>query len=85
MHLAPIPPGHDAILGLASYPNGFATGWRRFVGSLRQTKYAGHVIMGVHPDIPPEEWDYPDAPSPSSMGYRMPGGRTPSASNARRH
>jgi hypothetical protein len=60
MHLAPIPPGHDAILGLASYPNGFATGWRRLVGSLRQTGYAGHVIMGVHPDIPPEERDYLD-------------------------
>jgi hypothetical protein len=65
--LGKIPLGHDAILGLASYPNSFATGWRRFVGSLRQTKYAGHVIMGVHPDIPPEERDYPFAGTPTIL------------------
>ncbi len=58
VHAAPAPPGADAILGLAAYPNGFATGWRRLVGSLRRAGYDGHVIMGVHPDAPPAERDY---------------------------
>ena len=60
MHLSPVPPGSGAVLGLASYPGGFAAGWRRLVGSLRRSGYDGHVIMGVHPDIPPEERDYLD-------------------------
>ena len=51
------PPGHDAILGLAAYPKNMGT-WRRLVGSLRNTGYDGHIIFGVHSEIPPEEEVY---------------------------
>ncbi|KAL3817115.1 hypothetical protein ACHAXA_009946 [Cyclostephanos tholiformis] len=59
MHVSPIPPGRNAILGLASYPT-FAIGWRRLLGSLRNAGYDGHVIMGVNPNLPDEERDYLD-------------------------
>ncbi len=59
LHRSPIPPGNDAILGLASYPK-FETGWRRLVGSLRNAGYDGHVILGVNPNIPRVEREYLD-------------------------
>ena len=51
------PPGHDAILGLAAYPKNMGT-WKRLVGSLRNTGYDGHIIFGVHSNIPQEEEVY---------------------------
>ena len=51
------PPGRDAILGLAAYPKNMGT-FTRLVGSLRNTGYDGHIIFGVHIDIPQEEEDY---------------------------
>mmetsp|Transcript_20348 Transcript_20348/g.43599 ORF Transcript_20348/g.43599 Transcript_20348/m.43599 type:complete len:492 (+) Transcript_20348:63-1538(+) len=59
LHLAPTPPGSNAILGLASYPE-FMDGWRKLVGSLRMNGYDGHVIVGVNPAIPRDERDYLD-------------------------
>ena len=54
-----ITPGHNAIVGLASYPT-FMNGWRKLVGSLRVNGYNGHIILGVNPDIPQEERTYLD-------------------------
>jgi len=51
------PPGHDAILGLAAYPRNMGT-WKRLVGSLRNTGYDGHIIFGVHSEIPQAEEVY---------------------------
>uniref|UniRef100_A0A7S3L505 UDP-galactopyranose mutase C-terminal domain-containing protein n=1 Tax=Amphora coffeiformis TaxID=265554 RepID=A0A7S3L505_9STRA len=51
------PPGHNAIMGLAAYPRNMAT-FRLLVGSLRQNGYDGHIILGVHKDIPPAEEEY---------------------------
>lgn len=59
LHMAPTPPSGNAILGLASYPT-FKDGWLKMVGSLRTNGYDGHIIVGVHPDIPQEERDYLD-------------------------
>ncbi|KAL7546713.1 hypothetical protein ACHAWF_010040 [Thalassiosira exigua] len=59
LHEAPAPPGPNAILGLASYPE-FMDGWRKLVGSLRINGYDGHIIMGVNPAIPTDERDYLD-------------------------
>ena len=57
VHQAPIPPSPNAIVGLASYPQ-FMEGWRKLVGSLRFNGYHGHIIVGVHPNIPEEEREY---------------------------
>lgn len=57
LHRAPAPPGNNAIVGLASYAT-FMTGFRRLVGSLRVGGYDGHIILGVHPDIPQKEESY---------------------------
>jgi UDP-galactopyranose mutase len=51
------PPGPDAVMGLAAYPKNMGT-FPLMVGSLRQTGYDGHIILGVHKDIPPEEEEY---------------------------
>jgi len=51
------PPGHDAVMGLAAYPRNMAT-FRRLVGSLRATGYDGHIILGVHSQIPASEEEY---------------------------
>ena len=59
LHQAPLPPSNNAILGLASYPR-FQEGWVRLVGSLRRNGYEGHIILGVHPEIPGVERDYLD-------------------------
>ena len=59
MHEASTPTSNNAILGLASYPR-FMTGWRKLVGSLRLNGYDGQIIVGVNPEIPPEEQAYLD-------------------------
>jgi hypothetical protein len=59
LHKAPTPPSSNAILGLASYPT-FKDGWLKLVGSLRTNGYEGHIIVGVHPEIPQDERDYLD-------------------------
>jgi len=59
LHEAPTPPGANAIVGLASYPQ-FMDGWRKLVGSLRTNGYDGHIIVGVNPAIPEEERHYLD-------------------------
>ena len=59
LHKAPTPPSGNVILGLASYPT-FKDGWLKLVGSLRTNGYEGHVIVGVHPEIPQDERDYLD-------------------------
>ena len=60
LHVAsPTPPGNNVVLGLASYPT-FMVGWTRLVGSLRNSGYDGHIILGVNPDIPQLERDYLD-------------------------
>jgi len=59
LHKAPTPPSGNAILGLASYPK-FKDGWMKLVGSLRTNGYEGHIIVGVHPEIPQDERDYLD-------------------------
>jgi hypothetical protein len=59
LHKAPTPPSGNAILGLASYPT-FRAGWLMLVGSLRTNGYEGHIIVGVHPEIPQDERDYLD-------------------------
>ena len=51
------PPGSNAIVGLAAYPNNMRT-WVRLIGGLRQTGYDGHIIFGVHKDIPDTEQEY---------------------------
>ena len=59
LHKAPTPPKGHAILGLASYPT-FKNGWLKMVGSLRTNGYEGHIIVGVHRDIPRDEREYLD-------------------------
>lgn len=59
LHLAPNPPGTNAIVGLASYPK-FMDGWRKLVGSLRMNGYDGHIIVGVNKNIPDDERKYLD-------------------------
>lgn len=59
LHKAPTPPSGNAILGLASYPS-FKNGWFKLVGSLRTNGYEGHIIVGVHPEIPQDEREYLD-------------------------
>jgi hypothetical protein len=51
------PPGNDAIMGLAAYPENMKA-WKTIVGSLRAKGYDGHFMFGVHQDIPREEEDY---------------------------
>jgi UDP-galactopyranose mutase len=51
------PPGHNAIMGLAAYPRNMDT-FRLLVGSLRHNGYDGHIILGVHKDIPLNEEEY---------------------------
>ena len=51
------PPGSNAIAGLAAYPENMKT-WVRVVGGLRQAGYEGHIIFGVHKDIPDAEQEY---------------------------
>jgi len=50
-------PGHDVVMGLASYPQAMST-FRVLVGSLRKTGFDGHIILGVHPQIPQDEQEY---------------------------
>jgi hypothetical protein len=45
------------VIGLANYKT-FARGFARLVGSLRRTGYNGHIILGVHPQIPTNEFNY---------------------------
>lgn len=61
LHKPPTPSGSkiNAIIGLASYPT-FMPGWRKLVGSLRNSGYDGHIIVGVNPAIPMEERNYLD-------------------------
>ena len=59
LHKAPTPPSNNVIMGLASYPQ-FMSGWQHLVGSLRTNGYEGHIILGVHPQIPNNERDYLD-------------------------
>ena len=59
LHKAPTPPSGNVILGLASYPT-FKNGWFKLVGSLRTNGYDGHIIVGVHPEMPQDEREYLD-------------------------
>jgi hypothetical protein len=52
------PSGNDVIMGLAAYPNNSLGIFRKLVGSLRNTGYDGHIILGVHKDISQQEQDY---------------------------
>jgi hypothetical protein len=51
------PPGHNVVMGLASYPNAMGI-FERMVGSLRTTGYDGHIILGVHSNITVNEQEY---------------------------
>ena len=51
------PPGHDVVMGLAAYPSAMRV-FRTVVGSLRHTGYDGHIILGVHSEIPTDEQEY---------------------------
>ncbi|GAX20258.1 hypothetical protein FisN_6Hh209 [Fistulifera solaris] len=48
-HSSPCSSAHAAVMGLAAGYD--LTVLRRFVGSLRQTGYCGHIILGVAPDV----------------------------------
>eukprot|EP00550_Attheya_septentrionalis_P008913 CAMPEP_0198288646 /NCGR_PEP_ID=MMETSP1449-20131203/7081_1 /TAXON_ID=420275 /ORGANISM="Attheya septentrionalis, Strain CCMP2084" /LENGTH=477 /DNA_ID=CAMNT_0043986827 /DNA_START=31 /DNA_END=1461 /DNA_ORIENTATION=+ len=58
MHLAN-PPGNDVVMGLAAYPTAMGI-LKKLVGSLRSASggYDGHIILGVHSQIPLEEQEY---------------------------
>lgn len=45
------PPGHDAVMGLATYPEDDVEVFRKLVGSLRTAGFDGHIILGVTPSI----------------------------------
>jgi hypothetical protein len=45
-------------MGLAAYPRNSMGIFVRLVGSLRNTGYDGHIILGVHKDISQGEQDY---------------------------
>ena len=49
--------GQDVIMGLAAYKS-FPRGFARLVGSLRRNGYDGHIILGVHPNLPENEYNY---------------------------
>lgn len=49
--------GRDVIIGLASYKS-FPRGFARLVGSLRRNGYDGHIILGIHPYLPVNEYNY---------------------------
>ena len=51
------PPGHDVVMGLASFDPALQI-FRILVGSLRQSGYDGHIILGVRPEIPKDEQEY---------------------------
>jgi len=51
------PPGSNVVMGLAAYPKNMGC-WKRLVGSLRNSGYDGHIIFGVHKEIPQDEQDY---------------------------
>lgn len=51
------PPGRNAVMGLAAYPSAMDT-FVNMVGSLRNTGYDGHIILGVHSKIPADEQEY---------------------------
>lgn len=51
------PPGNNVVMGLAAYPKNMGC-WKRLVGSLRNSGYDGHIIFGVHKEIPQDEQDY---------------------------
>lgn len=52
-----IPPGRDAVMGLASYKGGGDI-FRTLVGSLRTSGFDGHIILGVHPSISDDDQAY---------------------------
>lgn len=45
------PPGHDAVMGLATYHEDDVEVFRKLVGSLRTAGFDGHIILGVTPSI----------------------------------
>ncbi len=45
------PPGHDAVMGLATYHEDDVEVFRKLVGSLRTAGFNGHIILGVIPSI----------------------------------
>lgn len=45
------PPGRDAVMGLATYPEDDVEVFRKLVGSLRTAGFDGHIILGVTPSI----------------------------------
>jgi len=45
------PPGHDAVMGLATYHQDDVEVFRLLVGSLRTAGFDGHIILGVTPFI----------------------------------
>jgi hypothetical protein len=53
------PPGNDVVMGLAAYPTAMPL-FKHLVGSLRSASagYDGHIILGVHSQIPLEEQEY---------------------------
>lgn len=52
------PPGHDVVMGLASWPSSAMNVFTTLVGSLRYSGFDGHIILGVHPNISQDEQSY---------------------------
>lgn len=50
--------GENTVLGLASYPKNSLKLFKRLIGSLRNSNFQGHVILGVHPTISELEVEY---------------------------
>jgi len=46
-----MPPGKDAVMGLATYGDDDVEVFRKLVGSLRTSGFDGHIILGVTPSI----------------------------------
>jgi len=58
MHRARPAANEGMVMGLAAYPNDIMGKLERFVGTLRFTGYAGHIVLGVHPKISRREQRY---------------------------
>jgi hypothetical protein len=52
------PPGHDVVMGLASWPSSAMHVFQTLVGSLRTSGFDGHIILGVHPEMSEDEQAY---------------------------
>ena len=58
MHQAVPASNEGVVMGLAAYRGDVLGKYERFVGTLRFTGYAGHVILGVNPNLSRRERDY---------------------------